>query len=98
MVITPFPSGKVIGKFTLPTGKRYMEIDDIIVFEDLVETGHLMVDKDMEKKVRPVFRGPDGRKPEQQVINGCPGFKLHDYVVFVIKPGDKGLRMTDSKT
>jgi hypothetical protein len=75
-----------------------MEIDDIIVFEDLVETGHLMVDKDMEKKVRPVFRGPDGGKPKQQAINGCPGFKLHDYVVFLIKLGDKGLRMTYGKT
>jgi hypothetical protein len=75
-----------------------MEIDDIIVFEDLVETGHLMIDKDMEKKVRPVFRGPDGREPEQQVINGRPGFKLHDYVVSFIKLGDKGLRMTDGKT
>ncbi len=75
-----------------------MEIDDIVVLKDPVKAGHLMVDKDMEEKVPPVFRGPDRRKPEEQVINGCPGFQLHNEVIFIIHFGSKVLRMAYGKT
>lgn len=75
-----------------------MEIDDVIVFEDLVKPYVLMVNKDVEKKIRPLVRGSDGRQPEKQLLNGCPGFQFHDDVIFFIKCGDKGLRMTYGKT
>ena len=49
-----------------------MDIQDVLIFQDLVKPGHLMVHKHMEKKIGPVFGGADGREPHQQFLDGGP--------------------------
>ncbi len=44
-----------------------MNIQDVLVFQDPVKGGYLMVDKNVEKKIGPVFRGPQAREPQQQI-------------------------------
>lgn len=62
----------------LPPGQGDMNIQDVLVFQDPVKGGYLMVDKNVEKKIGPVFWGPQAREPLQQFLNGGPGFQLQD--------------------
>ena len=62
----------------LPTSQRDMNIQDVLVFQNPVKGGHLVIDKHMEKKIGPVFRGTQTRKPQQQFLNGDPGFQFQN--------------------
>ena len=55
-----------------------MDIQDVIVLQYLVKPGYLMVDENMEEKIRPIFWGADGREPHQQFLDGGPGIQFQN--------------------
>jgi hypothetical protein len=84
--------------FLLSAGQRNMNIQDILVFQNPVEGGHLVIDKNVKKKIGPVFRGPQTREPQQQFLDGGPGFQFQDQIAVLVVLGMEGRGIADGES
>jgi hypothetical protein len=83
--------------FGLPAGQRDVNVQNILIFQNPVEGGYLVIDKHMEKKVGPVFRVPQTREAQQQILNGGSRVQLQNQVTVLVELGLKGRRVADGE-
>ncbi len=70
-----YPDGAWLDRLLAP-GQGNVDVDDVSIFQNPVKGSIFMINKHMEEKVGPVFRGAQTREPQQQFLNGGTGFQF----------------------